>query len=70
MQQRPFGSMQQCPWDQSISPRLPDFIQSAHNSWGTSRRTHPNGSVALSTRAEMTHWINSIKAGEFDDLIS
>jgi hypothetical protein len=51
-------------------PRLPDFIQSAHNSWGTSRRTHPNGSVALFTRAEMTHWINSIKAGEFEDLIS
>jgi uncharacterized protein DUF397 len=25
--------------------------------------THPNRAVALSTRAELNHWINSIKAG-------
>jgi hypothetical protein len=31
---------------------------------------HPDGAVALFTRAEMNQWINGIKAGEFDDLIS
>ena len=32
--------------------------------------THPNGAAILFTRAEMNHWINDIKAGEFDDLMS
>ena len=32
--------------------------------------TRPDGAVTLFTRAEMNHWINGIKAGEFDDLIS
>jgi hypothetical protein len=32
--------------------------------------SHPDGTVTLFTRTEMNHWINGIKAGEFDDLIS
>jgi hypothetical protein len=43
---------------------LPDGHIAVRNS------TYPNGAVALFTRAEMNHWINGIKAGEFDDLIS
>jgi hypothetical protein len=31
--------------------------------------THPDGAAILFTRAEMNHWINGIKAGEFDDLM-
>jgi hypothetical protein len=43
---------------------LPDGHIAVRNS------THPDGAVTLFTRAEMNHWINGIKAGEFDDLIS
>jgi hypothetical protein len=43
---------------------LPDRHIAVRNS------THPHGAVALFTRAEMNHWINGIKAGEFDDLTS
>ena len=43
---------------------LPDGHIAVRNS------TYPNGAVALFTRAEMNHWINGIKAGEFDDLLS
>ena len=43
---------------------LPDGHIAVRNS------THPDGTVTLFTRAEMNHWINGIKAGEFDDLIS
>jgi hypothetical protein len=32
--------------------------------------TRPDGVAILFTRTEMGHWINDIKAGEFDDLIS
>ncbi len=32
--------------------------------------THPGGAVIMFTRAEMNHWVNGIKAGEFDDLMS
>ena len=32
--------------------------------------TRPDGVAILFTRTEMKHWINDIKAGEFDDLIS
>jgi len=31
--------------------------------------TRPDGVAILVTRVEMNHWINGIKAGEFDDLI-
>jgi hypothetical protein len=31
--------------------------------------TRPDGVAILFTRVEMNHWINGIKAGEFDDLI-
>jgi hypothetical protein len=43
---------------------LPDGHIAVRNS------THPHGTVTLFTRTEMSHWINGIKAGEFDDLIS
>jgi hypothetical protein len=43
---------------------LPDGHIAVRNS------THPDGAVALFTRVEMNQWINGIKAGEFDDLIS
>jgi hypothetical protein len=43
---------------------LPDGHIAVRNS------THPDGAVALFTHAEMNQWINGIKAGEFDDLIS
>jgi len=43
---------------------LPDGHIAVRNS------THPDGTMTLFTRAEMNHWINGIKAGEFDDLIS
>ena len=43
---------------------LPDGHIAVRNS------THPDGAVALFTRAEMNQWIKGIKAGEFDDLIS
>jgi Domain of unknown function (DUF397) len=43
---------------------LPDGHIAVRNS------THPDGTVTLFTRTEMNHWINGIKAGEFDDLIS
>jgi hypothetical protein len=43
---------------------LPDGHIAVRNS------THPDGAVALFSRAEMNQWINGIKAGEFDDLIS
>ena len=42
---------------------LPDGQIAVRNS------THPTGAVTLFTRTEMNQWINSIKAGEFDDLI-
>jgi len=32
--------------------------------------THPDGTVMLFARADMSHWINDIKAGAFDDLIT
>jgi len=31
--------------------------------------TRPDGVAILFTRVGMNHWINGIKAGEFDDLI-
>lgn len=42
---------------------LPDGHVAVRNS------THPGGGLILLTRAEMNHWINGIKAGEFDDLM-
>lgn len=32
--------------------------------------TKRHGTAILFTRAAMNHWINGIKAGEFDDLMS
>jgi hypothetical protein len=43
---------------------LPDGHIAVRNS------THPDGVITLFTRAEINHWINGIKAGELDDLIS
>jgi hypothetical protein len=42
---------------------LPDGCIAVRNS------TRPDGVAILVTRVEMDHWINGIKAGEFDDLI-
>jgi hypothetical protein len=42
---------------------LPDGRIAVRNS------TRPDGVAILFTRVEMNHWINGIKAGEFDDLI-
>jgi hypothetical protein len=43
---------------------LPDGHIAVRNS------SHPDSTVTVFTRTEMNHWINGIKAGEFDDLIS
>ena len=41
---------------------LPDGHIAVRNS------NHPDAGVVLFTRAEMSAWINGVKAGEFDDL--
>lgn len=43
---------------------LPDGHIAVRNS------THPEGATILFNRAEMNHWINGIKAGEFGDVMS
>jgi hypothetical protein len=43
---------------------LPDGHIAVRNS------SHPERAAILFTRAELNYWINGIKAGEFDDLMS
>jgi hypothetical protein len=35
-----------------------------------SSSTRPQEGTILFTRAEMNAWVNSVKAGEFDDMVS